>query len=318
MFRIFIALSLSVISTSVFAQMSGRQGSFSGTGPMETEVKIISYKRGHTNENSKSGVEALKELGVIADSNKSKYADGEVVVRKLTTSNAIDTTYKVALLIGNTEYPSDRVITPVNDVTQLSNSLLSAGFEVIEIRNCPLNVMMKEIENFIAKSKKAKYTVFYFGGHAINYSGDNYLLPVGVELKGVSQLPNTTYNLTSLLKSVKQTKTDLRPDRQVLVLLDASRYNHFYFPMNIKRQRNLAAINAPAGILVLSASTTGFNAKTDYKNTSLFGYIVSKELELPQSVSETCAYTKSEIIRLSNEMQKPVISGKEQLTFLVK
>lgn len=318
MFRILVALSLSIVTTSVFAQMSGRQFAYGSNIPTETEIKIVSYKRGHVNDNSKSGIDALKELGLSADSNKSKYADGEVIIQKLQNSNASDTTYRVALLIGNTEYPSDRVITPVNDVTELSNSLLNAGFEVTEIRNCPLNVMMKEIASFIERSKKAKYSVFYFGGHAINFDGDNYILPVGVELKGESQLANTTYSISSLLKSVKQTKMDLRTGREILVLLDASRYNHFYFPMNIKRQRSLAKIKAPAGVLVLSASSTGFNAKTDYKNTSLFGYIVSRELELKQPVFETCSYTQSEIVRLSNKMQKPVISGKMQTQLLIK
>ncbi len=303
--------------TQAFAQMGGAQYSFGANGPVQGEVKLKNYARGHLVDDNKSGVEALKALGLI-DTIQSAFIDNEVTVKKINSPNAADTTYKVALLIGNSSYATDKVPTPVNDVPELSLSLLNAGFEVIEIRNCSKEVFMREIAKFVTKSKRAKYSVFYFGGHAINYNGDNYMAPVGVEPANVTELNSVTYNLTNLIKQIKRNKDDSRPDREALVVLDASRYNHFYFALNIPRQKSAASVSVSEGVSVLAASSNGYNAKTDYNETSLFGYILSRELLRSQSIAEVCQYTQSEVERLTEKFQKPWIKGKAQPTKLLK
>lgn len=320
MLKFNLAFILSIfISTVSFGQMSGAQSRFGTSGPEESATpKVKSYNRGgHATSagSDASGLEELKAIAAKTDTINGQ-AVGEVIVRKAQKSNANDTTYRVALLIGNSSYQNDKVNTAVNDVSSLSTSLQNAGFEVTELRNGPQNMMMTEIAKFILKSKRARFSIFYFAGHAINLNGNNYLVPVGVEPTNESQLHYMTYNLTTLIKSVKKTDTDVRKDREVLFLIDASRTNSFYASLKIKHQKSVASIGAPHGVLVLQSSVSGYNAVT-VENASLFAQVLSKEFMISQTVGAICANTAKEVFRLSNKLQLPMITGHDQHVKLI-
>ncbi len=313
--KIFVASLFLCAFNGAIAQMNGGQSTFGANdakAPEEAPKGIEREGVGSGNE----GTEVLKALAAQnAGAPKIDDKSGQVIVRKPTKAVSPEN-YRVALVIGNSNYKYDIVKTAVNDVPMISQSLLNAGFEVIEIINAPKDVFFKQVAEFVEKSKTAAYSVFYFGGHAVNYNSENYLIPLNSEPTAATDLPSSGYNVSLLLKGLKADKSDKKQGRQSLVLLDASRYNQFYYTMGIKRQKALAPVTAPEGVLVLAASSDGNNAETANK-TSLFAYVLSVELTESKSIADVTKATKSQVESLSGGMQKPWINGKAQKTNLL-
>ncbi|WAQ98009.1 MALT1-like protein [Mya arenaria] len=85
---------------------------------------------------------------------------------------------KVALLIGNSDYLSEKALTaPPKDIQEMAESLVSINFKVVSL----LNLTKPEIENAVVEFckliDKNVYAVFYFCGHGFEDSGVSYLVP---------------------------------------------------------------------------------------------------------------------------------------------
>ncbi|CAE1297159.1 MALT1 [Acanthosepion pharaonis] len=90
-------------------------------------------------------------------------------------------TDKVALLIGNEDYRSEKKLTaPQNDVEILSEIFMHLNFKVVSLVNLTLNEMESAIMKFIEMLDKGVYGVFYYAGHGFEVNGDpySYLTPV--------------------------------------------------------------------------------------------------------------------------------------------
>ncbi len=314
--KILITLFTICLVNSAFAQMGGTgQGTFgSDKEPAKEEKPKPVEEVTGAGTSGTAGSEALKALAAKKNDNNvvSSFKDGEVIVRTPEKSPVAEE-YRVALLIGNANYESDKVATAVKDIPALSTSLLNSGYEVIEIRNAPKDVLLKEIDAFIVKSKKAKVSVLYFGGHTVTYNKESYLIPLGVEPASVADLVKNTYSLTKILNSIKADKTDEKQGRESLVVLDVARYNHFYYALQQKSTKAFAPVSAPEGVVVMSASSDGTNALTS-TDESLFGYVLAKQIQPAKAIADVTKSTKSEVERLSEGTQKPWVAGKPSKT----
>ena len=68
---------------------------------------------------------------------------------------------------------------PPNDAVDMTNSLKSLGFEVLNYTNLDQNGMKRAIRDFGAKLRvKGGVGLFYYAGHGIQVKGTNYLIPV--------------------------------------------------------------------------------------------------------------------------------------------
>ena len=90
-------------------------------------------------------------------------------------------TDKVALLIGNEDYRSEKKLTaPQNDVKILSEIFMNLNFKVVSLVNLTLNEMESAIMKFVEMLDEGVYGVFYYAGHGFEVNGDpySYLTPV--------------------------------------------------------------------------------------------------------------------------------------------
>ena len=91
-------------------------------------------------------------------------------------------TSRVALVIGNSDYPSAPLRNAVNDARAMSSRLTRLGFEVISAENADRKAMEKAIFEFSSRLEGETAGLFFYAGHGIQSKGRNYLVPVDASL----------------------------------------------------------------------------------------------------------------------------------------
>ena len=90
---------------------------------------------------------------------------------------------RVALVIGNSTYQhAGELANPKNDATDMAASLRSAGFQVIEGYDLNKAALDRKIRDFATALRGAQAGLFFYAGHGLQVSGQNYIVPVDAEL----------------------------------------------------------------------------------------------------------------------------------------
>jgi hypothetical protein len=74
---------------------------------------------------------------------------------------------RVALVIGNADYPRAPLVNPVNDAADLSAALRRLGFEVIERQNRNADDLRPDLAEFQDKLGPGSVGLFYFADHGV-------------------------------------------------------------------------------------------------------------------------------------------------------
>jgi tetratricopeptide (TPR) repeat protein len=85
---------------------------------------------------------------------------------------------RVALVIGNADYKSAPLRSPVRDADAVAVALEKVGFKVIKGANANRRTMSLMLEEFWDNTYDADVALVYFSGHGGEYKGQNYLIPV--------------------------------------------------------------------------------------------------------------------------------------------
>ncbi len=127
---------------------------------------------------------------------------------------------KVALVVGNAAYQhAPRLALPTSDAKAMSVSLQKLGFDVQLTEDLYLDGMVDALSKFHSRSQNAEVVLFFFSGHGVQWSGNNYLLPVDNKLATEVDLTTGTVKLDDVVKQMNaNAKTSI-------VLLDACRDN---------------------------------------------------------------------------------------------
>ena len=92
---------------------------------------------------------------------------------------------RLALLVGNADYPGAGLVNPLRDVALLGEVLASLGFDVTTITDADKSELDGVIQSFAAQLEQAgadAVAFFYFAGHGAQDGSINYLLPIDVKL----------------------------------------------------------------------------------------------------------------------------------------
>ena len=157
---------------------------------------------------------------------------------------------RVALVIGNNEYRTvAKLEKATNDAKAVGRELSRLGFEVISVSNVSHKRMNQAINEFSQKVAGGGVGVFFFAGHGMQISNQNFLLPVDFELPNDA---NDVADQSVSLQSIQDKLTDAKA-RFSLLVIDACRDNPL--PKKAGRSlavsRGLAAPSAPNGQVVL-------------------------------------------------------------------
>lgn len=184
---------------------------------------------------------------------------------------------RVALVIGNAAYKVNPLSNPVNDATDIAASLKDAGFEVILRTDQDLAGMEGALVDFQSLLKGKDTALFYYAGHGMQVDGENYLIPVKVDIQSSAQAKSRSVSLDDLLDRVRSSGV-----KTALVFLDACRDNPF--PGSSRGgARGLAVVAAPADIetCIAYATQPGNTAQDGTGRNGVFTTALLKNLGTP-------------------------------------
>src|SRR5262245_22182437 len=96
---------------------------------------------------------------------------------------------RVALVIGNGAYQNaPRLPNPTNDAADVAAALKRSGFETILATDLDKANMEDAAIRFARAARTADVALFYYSGHALQFGGINYLIPVDARLRDEADL----------------------------------------------------------------------------------------------------------------------------------
>ncbi|MCK1359324.1 caspase family protein [Bradyrhizobium sp. 199] len=215
---------------------------------------------------------------------------------------------RVALVIGNGAYVSTAQLpNPSHDAEDVANSLKRSGFEVIQGVDLRQADMQDLTIRFARAASRADVAIFYYSGHAMQYNGVNYLMPVDAALTDEADLKRFV-RVDDIVNDLQQAK-NLR-----ILVLDSCRDN----PLAdmLKRSatraasvgRGLSKVEAPRGTIVSFSTQSGQVAADGAGRNSPYTTAFLKHIEEPHEIGDIFRDISSDVYDASGKTQLPELS----------
>ncbi len=134
-----------------------------------------------------------------------------------------ETVQRVALVIGNGRYQHlDQLANPANDARAVAATLWDLGFEVIEVIDADLGQTLAAMTTFAGRLRPGMEALFYYAGHAVQWKGANFLLPVSARVRSNADLLNQAIDAGAVVRIMDRAGARLN-----IVILDSCRNNPF-------------------------------------------------------------------------------------------
>jgi tetratricopeptide (TPR) repeat protein len=205
-----------------------------------------------------------------------------------------------ALVIGNDEYPGNQLKNAVNDATSVAVGLKSMGYSTTLVTNVPRRAMESAISTFAGALNRGDTAVFYYAGHGLQVSGENYLVPTDFKVAGPADVKYQGYSLSSLLNEFTAHGATTE-----IVILDACRNNPFRGTRSL--QEGWAGVATSAGTLIAFGTSPGSTASDDPNSShglftqELLKYLTSSQLSAEAMLQQV----RQDVIRASEGNQVP-------------
>ncbi len=187
-----------------------------------------------------------------------------------------ETEQRIALVIGNSAYSSFPLKNPVNDATDMAATLTKLGFSVTLKKDTNKRDMLDAIEEFGNNLKKGGVGLFYYAGHGVQFSGVNYLLPIGARINKEKDVEFEAVNAGRILAEMEIANNGLN-----IVILDACRDNPFGKSFR-SSSRGLAIVtNAPTGTFISYSTGAGQVARDGDGRNSPYTSALIKYMQEP-------------------------------------
>ncbi len=181
---------------------------------------------------------------------------------------------RVALVIGNANYATGSLGNPVNDARAIGAALEVAGFKVIKLENATLQTMLQGLAQLEREIRLGGIGAFYFAGHGVEVSGENYLIPIDLEMKSAAEIRARGLSTQEVLEHMSRSRGRLN-----LILLDACRNDPFSRLVRGGRG-GLAALRAGAGTFVSFATGPGQFAEDGTGGNSAYSRHLAESIQV--------------------------------------
>lgn len=189
---------------------------------------------------------------------------------------------RLALVIGNGNYPSSILANPENDAKDMSEILHNLGFDVIFNVNLGINDMRASIDEYGMRLKDYDVALFYFAGHGIQYAGRNYLVPADAKLTIERMIQFDCIEVDRVLAYMEEAKTKVN-----IIILDACRNNPFEKSWSRSLgEKGLAFMKAPEGTLIAYATSPGETASDGAGKNGLYTSAILETISEPDITIE--------------------------------
>lgn len=220
---------------------------------------------------------------------------------------------RVALVIGNSGYAMGRLPNSTADAELMAKTLSSVGFDVIKLLDADAPRMRQAFVEFGRRlsakdAGKDPVGLFYYAGHAVQVQGQNYLIPLGADIRSEQEVPLQALNLTELLaamKSGEKSGASGTTGRLSIAVLDACRDNPFAATVR-SMKGGLAAVSAPQGTLIAYATAPGSVASDGNDGHSPYAAALARTIPTPGlAVEDVFKRTREQVLRATKNTQTP-------------
>jgi len=217
---------------------------------------------------------------------------------------------RVALVIGNGAYSRvPQLLNPLHDAEDVAAALKRSGFEIIVATDLDKVGMDEAMIKFARAARSADVAMFYYSGHALQFGGINYLVPVDAQL-------NDEADLRRLVR-VDDVVADLQQAKNLRILvLDSCRDN----PLadRLRRSigatrstsigRGLAKIDSPEGMIVAYATQAGRTADDGDGRNSPYTTAFLKNVEAKEEIATIFRRVSADVYEATRKTQLPELS----------
>jgi len=162
---------------------------------------------------------------------------------------------RVALVVGNTHYEHSAPLSnPVNDANDIAAVLKRLGFEVLLGLDLDKRAFDLKVRDFARALNNADTALFFYAGHGLQVSLQNYLIPVDAVIESEPDLDFEGVRLDLVLKHMELD----REGKTNIVFLDACRDNPF--TENLARSMGTRAASVGHGLAPVQTGVGTFIA----------------------------------------------------------
>jgi hypothetical protein len=219
---------------------------------------------------------------------------------------------RIALIIGNSNYSNlPKLSNPANDAKSIADTLKQLGFQTALALDASEQNLRHELRKFANDSTKASIALVFYAGHGAQVNGDNYLLPVDMEIAHTE----TDIQLTGL--KVDDLVNSIRSNTKI-VFLDACRDNPALYK-NLVHGRsagravglaptvasNLDQVKPGGGVFIAYATESGSVAEDGHGKHSPFTEALLRNLQKPISIDDIFSLVTKEVRLVTKNMQRP-------------
>ncbi|MEX3933345.1 SUMF1/EgtB/PvdO family nonheme iron enzyme [Paraburkholderia phymatum] len=201
---------------------------------------------------------------------------------------------KVALVIGNADYPVDALPNAVRDAQSVADTLRVEGFDVVLRTNVTAQQMRDALAEFRSRVQPGGTALFYFAGHGLQAGHSMLLASASADPRAPSTLITASVDLSGVL----DTLSEPRAHALNLVVLDACLTQPF--------ARSAAAISLPAQTLVAFAAAQGEQAADGARHGIFTDAWLREMARAPdQPLDSMFAHVTQRVMQATHGMQKP-------------
>lgn len=209
---------------------------------------------------------------------------------------------RIALVIGNGKYTADTLVYAENDAKAMKVALQSIGFTVMEYENLNQIQMKSVTDDFVLNLKGYDVGLFYYSGQGIQAKGDNYLIPVDVQIRSEQQVEEDCVQTEKILTFMAAGGTKVN-----IMILEAGSNNPFEKSWTRTDNGNgLAIFNAPPGTFIAYATSPGKPVFDVSGYNSLYTSAILENIKtLNISIFQVFQKVRSIVYQKSNKQQMP-------------
>jgi hypothetical protein len=158
---------------------------------------------------------------------------------------------RVALIIGNSAYRSSPLRNPVNDAADLGRVLKTLGFDTDIQTDADKRDMLSAIDRFDRQLQDADVGLFFYAGHGMQVSGNNYLIPISARISNETDIELEGIDIRRVMGRMDRAVTNVN-----IVFLDACRDNPFHRRFR-STSRGFTQMDAAKGTFIAYSTAPG-------------------------------------------------------------
>ena len=220
---------------------------------------------------------------------------------------------RAAIVVGNGEYKFAALANPKNDAKLIASTLTELDFDVLLFYDIK-KAATKDLENAVRTHLiGAEMAILYYAGHAVQYKGQNLLLPVDVRTGSAKQVFDDAITLDKLIDIINDDPVGIK-----LIILDACRNSPLADEEGL--QAGLANTESGSGQVLIAFATgagevayDGTGVNSPY-STALANALQQTDLD----IYDIFRSVRGDVRQATNGSQIPWITGSIETKFVFR